>query len=138
MKVTRYVLLIVTLILYSCGNSTTDQIKQLEGYWNIEKVILPDGSEKDFPFSNHMDYFVIEGGSGVKNRVSPKYDGSMVEYGSPVAFKWEENDGVLILQFKEGDQSYKQTVSKCTTDQLVLLHENGTEYYYEAYTPDEK
>jgi hypothetical protein len=138
MKVTRYLFVFVALVMYSCNNSTADQVVHLEGYWDIEKVVLEDGSEKEFPFSNHMDFFNIEGSNGTKHRVSPRYDGTMVDYGSPVSFKWEDQDGTLVLLFKDGDQSYKQTVSSCTADQLVLLHENGTKYYYLPHTTDEK
>ncbi len=138
MKVARFLVLLLTLTLYSCGKTPSEQIQQLEGYWNIDKVVLPDGKEKEFPFSNHMDFFEIEGNNGKKYRVSPRYDGTMVEYGSPVPFKWEEKDGALTLTYKDGEQSYQQTVTKCNAERLILLHENGTEYYYEAYTIDEK
>lgn len=138
MKVTRLLLMFLILGIYSCSNSVSDQVAQLQGYWNIDKVLMADGTEKAFPFSNHMDFFVIEGNKGMKHRVSPKYDGTMVDYGSPVPFKWEDQNGTLVLLFNEGERSYSQKVTKCTADQLVLLHDNGTQYFYEAYTENEK
>jgi hypothetical protein len=138
MTMTRFILLFLILGISACSNSVEDQVAQLEGYWNIEKVVLSDGSEKEFPFSNHMDFFVIEGSNGMKHRVSPKYDGTMVDYGSPVPFKWDDQDGELVLTFNEGDESYQQTVVTSTSKELVLLHENGTKYYYQVYNNDEK
>jgi hypothetical protein len=129
--------LLLTVVLISC-TSNEEKIKALEGYWNIDEVILPNGSEREFPFSNHMDHFEIDGFKGVKNRVSPTYDGSFVSYGNPIYFQWEEKDGDLSLTFQKGDGAYTQTVEKATKDILVLLHENGTRYTYKAYTPNEE
>lgn len=138
MKMTRFVLLFLILGISSCHNSVENQVAKLEGYWNIDKVVLADGSEKEFPFSNHMDFFVIEGSKGMKHRVSPKYDGTMINYGSPIPFKWENDEGLLVLTFNEGDRSYRQAVVTATSKELVLLHDNGTKYYYQVYKADEK
>lgn len=135
MKKLIYLLLIVVFI--SCSNNE-EKIKAIEGYWNIDEVILPNGSEREFPFSNHMDHFEIDGFKGVKNRVSPTYDGSFVSYGDPVSFVWEEKKGDLWLSFKQGEQAYSQKVDKATEETLVLIHDNGTRYTYKAYTPNEE
>lgn len=127
-----FFILSITL-LASCGNNATEMANAMEGYWNIETVTLSDGTEREFPFSNHMDHFEIEGSNGVKNRVSPTYDGSFINYGSPVQFTWETVDGKVVLTFKDGAERYQQTLKKCDATTLVLLHENGTEYRYKAY-----
>ncbi|MGB5982373.1 MAG: lipocalin family protein [Nonlabens sp.] len=131
-------ILIGALMLTSCEKDPNKQIAQLEGYWNIEEVKLPDGNTKEFPFSNHMDYFEINGNKGMKHRVSPRYDGTFVNYGSPVPFKWEAIDGTLTLNFAEGDNAYQQTLESVTEEELVLLHENGTTYTYTSYKTDEE
>jgi len=130
-------LAVITIVLFtSCGNTISDQLIHIEGYWNIENVTLPDGSEREFPFSNHMDHFEIEGKQGIKYRVSPTYDGGFVNYGSPVNFTCEEIDGELQLLFKDGEQAYTQTVVNATETTLVLQHENGTIYNYSSYNPN--
>lgn len=133
----KYIVLILAITLTACS-SNEEKIKAIEGYWNIDEVILPNGSEREFPFSNHMDHFEINGFKGVKNRVSPTYDGGFISYGNPIYFKWEEKDGDLLLTFQEGEASYIQTVETATKETLVLLHENGTRYTYKAFTPNEE
>lgn len=130
--------LFTVVLLTSCGSNISDQLIHIEGYWNIENVTLPDGSEREFPFSNHMDHFEIEGKQGIKYRVSPTYDGGFVNYGSPVNFTCEELDGELQLLFKDGEQSYTQTVVEATETELVLQHENGTIYTYSSYNPNDE
>ncbi len=122
----------------SCENDPLEKIKLLEGYWNIETVEMPDGSEKAFPFSNHMDYFEIKENTGMKYRVSPRYDGTFVNYGSPVPFKWKEKDGELLLKFADSSSAYQQILKSVSKKELILLHENGTLYTYTSYNPDAK
>ncbi|MGJ8684182.1 MAG: lipocalin family protein [Nonlabens sp.] len=129
----KLILLIAFITITSCSNNATEMVNSMEGYWNIETVTLPDGTEREFPFSNHMDHFEIEGSMGVKNRVSPTYDGQFVNYGSPVPFTWETVDGKVVLTFKDGEGRHQQTLKKCNESTLVLLHENGTEYIYKAH-----
>lgn len=130
----RKAILILSIIsLVSCSNNSTEMVKAMEGYWNIETVTLPDGTEREFPFSNHMDHFEIEGNNGVKNRVSPTYDGGFINYGSPVYFTWEAVAGKVVLTFKDGEERYQQTLKNSDATTLVLLHENGTEYIYKAH-----
>ena len=133
----KIIYLILVSVVISC-TSNEDKIKAVEGYWNIEQVLMPDGNEREFPFSNHMDHFEIDGYKGVNNRVSPTYDGGFISYGNPIYFEWEEKDGDIWLTFQEGEASYKQTVKKATKETLVLLHENGTRYTYKSYTPNEE
>lgn len=135
----KQLLALFTIVLFtSCGSNISDQLIHIEGYWNIENVTLPDGSEREFPFSNHMDHFEIEGKQGIKYRVSPTYDGGFVNYGSPVNFTCEELEGELQLLFKDGEQSYTQTVVEATETELVLQHENGTIYTYSSYNPNDE
>jgi len=129
----KLILLIAVISITACSNGTKDMVNAMKGYWNIETVTLPDGSEREFPFSNHMDHFEIEGNNGVKNRVSPTYDGGYINYGSPVLFTWETVDGKAVLTFKDGDGRYQQTLKVCDGKTLILLHENGTEYIYKAH-----
>lgn len=129
----NYFLILSILFLTSCSNNASKMVSAMEGYWNIDTVILADGTEREFPFSNHMDHFEIEGNNGVKNRVSPTFDGNFVNYGSPVPFTWESVDGKVVLTFKDGEERYQQILETCNDSKLVLLHENGTEYTYKAF-----
>jgi hypothetical protein len=129
--------LMLIFLMISCS-SNEEKIQAIEGYWNIDEVILSDGTDREFPFSNHMDHFEIDGFKGVKNRVSPRYNGSFVSYGNPIYFQWEEKDGDLCLTFQEGDGIYTQKVKKATKKTLVLLHENGTRYTYKRYALNEE
>ncbi|BAO55921.1 hypothetical protein NMS_1912 [Nonlabens marinus S1-08] len=121
----------------SCDDqSNKKKLEHLQGYWSIDTVEKPDGSEKEFPFTNHMDFFNVEGTSGTKSRVSPTYDGRFISYGDAVKFVWVNDENQLVLKFADGENSYSQTLKKATEDELILIHEDGTIYNYKSYDPD--
>ena len=130
---------ILIAVLASCANdSNSEKIKNLNGYWNIDLVEKPDGSSKEFPFTNHMDFFEVNGNMGTKSRVSPTYDGTFISYGDAVRFVWVDNENQVVLNFESGDQAYSQILRKATKEELELVHEDGTVYYYKAYQPNEE
>lgn len=131
----KFLILFMVMLAASCSNKPKDiLLKNLNGYWNIDTVTMSDGSEREFPFSNHMDHFTTTESTGVKNRVSPTYDGKFINYGSPVPFKWEDRDGKLFLLFNDGTEKYEQQVVDATEETMELLHENGTRYVYKRYS----
>lgn len=125
---------IVLLVLIGCTNNGTDEkLNFLQGYWNIDKVEKPDGTEQEFPFTNHMDFFDIDGSMGTKSRVSPTFDGKFVSYGETIRFTWEERENQLLLLFGKGESAYEMILKEATEEELVLVHENGTIYHYLPY-----
>jgi hypothetical protein len=132
-------ILIIALVTVSCTDqSTDDKLNNLKGYWNIERVEKPDGTEQEFPFTNHMDFFEINGNSGTKSRVSPTFDGKFVGYGETIRFDWEVRENQLLLKFGTGDNAYNMILREATKEEMVLIHENGTIYHYLTYQTDAK
>jgi hypothetical protein len=136
----KIVFLSLCLVLaVSCQQpNPDDQLEKLQGYWNIDTVVQEDGTVKEFPFSNHMDFFEIQENVGTKSRVSPTYDGSFIVYGDPIKFVWEIEEDKLILRFRDGEQSYSQEVKKVSNEVLQLVHENGMIYNYKIHRTDEE
>ena len=131
------IIVLLVLIVTSCSNtSSSEKIKNLNGYWNIDLVEKPDGSSKEFPFTNHMDFFEVNGNMGTKSRVSPTYDGTFISYGDAVRFVWVDDEDQVVLNFESGDKAYSQILRKANKEELELVHEDGTVYYYKAYQPN--
>jgi len=132
-------ILLLALTLGSCTNQSNQaMLEHLEGYWVIDIVEKPDGTLKEFPFTNHMDYFEVLENSGTKSRVSPTYDGTFISYGDAVKFVWVEQEHQILLNFADGERSYSQILKKATEDELELIHEDGTIYRYKSHTPNAK
>ena len=54
-------LLIVLTSMLSCKQKIKEaDISNLNGYWEIEKVDLPDGDKKEYKVNETIDFFKIE------------------------------------------------------------------------------
>ena len=50
---------IILLLFISCSPNPNTYIKYLNGYWEIEKVSLSDGSHRNYNFNNTIDFISI-------------------------------------------------------------------------------
>ena len=132
----KKLVLLFLLICVSCGQTTKELTDNLSGYWNIQKVEFPYGTEKEYPYTTTLDHFTLKDSIGVKNRVTPRYDNVMVSAETPINFRWKEVNGDLVLTFQDGAEAYQQIVKKCTESELILVHDNKTTYHYKRYLLD--
>ncbi|NND63012.1 MAG: hypothetical protein HKN48_07425, partial [Flavobacteriaceae bacterium] len=73
----RVLSLLMFVILASCGQADPKvQLEFLDGYWEIEKVKLASGEEKEFSISTQIDFIEVTGDSGVRKKVRPRFDGT--------------------------------------------------------------
>ena len=128
----KKILLVILLgSVLSCKQkiSNTD-ISNLNGYWEIEKVELPDGDKKEYKINETLDFFKIEANKGFRKKVMPQLDGTYltndIQEGVVVVLK----DGDASLQYKTTYASWKEEIIELTKDKLVVKNQQEIEYYY--------
>lgn len=131
----KAVILLYIFVSISCGQRVemTD-IAKLNGYWEIEKVILSDGNEKEYKVNETIDYFKVNGTTGFRKKVMPQFDGTYLENGDAekidVAFKEKK----AFLNYTTNYAKWKEEIISISDDKLVLR--NGeVEYYYKKPIP---
>ncbi len=130
----KYPIYLLLLTLFSCGSQSPEEMKgYLNGYWEIEKVKLPDGSEKSFTISTTVDYFEVKGDSGVRKKVSPQLDGTFLTFEQNELFEVIIRNDSLILQYKTPYDQWEETVIKATETEFVVLNKDLKEYHYKPY-----
>jgi len=132
----KKILLIITLsvVVISCGNQDPhDQLGYLDGYWEIEKVTLADGTEKEFSISTTVDFIEVSGMQGVRTKVNPKLDGSFVANPTTETFRIAVEDDSLRLYYSTPYDSWKETVLKAKDSSLVVLNSDGKVYFYKKF-----
>ena len=73
----RILLLFFLVSVLSCQQKIKEtDISNLNGYWEIEKVELPDGDKKEYKVNETIDFFKIEANKGFRKKVMPQLDGS--------------------------------------------------------------
>lgn len=133
----RLVFLIAALLLFGCAEKKVGEqdLKYLNGYWEIQKVEFPNGQTKDYKASTVVDYIQVENGKGIRKKVQPKLDGTYIVS--------EDEEPFALLNTNEGYKfHYKNTLSErlerlTALDSLsfVIQNEEGIMYHYKRFQP---
>ena len=123
------------LLVAGCTNQKNPvEVRLLKGYWEIDKVIAPNGDEKHYTFNQTIDYFEFTDSlNGYRKKLQPTFDGGFVTSKDIERFSVEiENDSTKLF-YKNAWSSWKETLIKAEKEQLILVNESGIQYVYRPY-----
>lgn len=127
----RLLLLFFLGVFFSCKqNITQADMVNLNGYWEIEKVVLPDGEKKEYKINETIDFFKIESDKGFRKKVMPQLDGAYLTNDVQEEFVVVVKDGEASLQYKTTYASWNEEIIELTKDKLVVKNQQEIEYYY--------
>ena len=127
----RILLLIVLVSALSCKQKITEaDLSNLNGYWEIEKVELPDGDKKEYKVNETIDFFKIEANKGFRKKVMPQLDGTYLTNDIQEDVVVVIKDGDASLQYKTTYASWKEEIIELTKAKLVVKNQQEIEYYY--------
>lgn len=72
-----------------------EDLKNLNGYWEIEKVTFPNGETKDYSVSTTIDYIELKDGGGFRKKVQPRFNGTFETSNDAEFLKWCNTKMVL-------------------------------------------
>ncbi len=126
-----FMILVLSLLFVSCKQEVKpEDIAKLNGYWEIEKVELPDGDKKEYKVNETIDFFKIEANKGFRKKVMPQLDGTYLTNDIQEDVVVVIKDGDASLQYKTTYASWKEEIIELTKDKLVVKNQQEIEYYY--------
>lgn len=127
----KIMLFLVFGFFLSCKQSISESdLKNLNGYWEIEKVELPDGDKKEYKVNETIDFFKIEANKGFRKKVMPQLDGTYLTNDIQEDVVVVLKDGDASLQYKTTYASWNEEIIELTKDKLVVKNQQEIEYYY--------
>ncbi|RSK39247.1 hypothetical protein [Mangrovimonas spongiae] len=131
-----FIALLSCLFVMSC--SQNKNIQDLNGYWEIEEVIMPDGTKKAYNFNTTVDFIELTSDStGFRKKLKPNFNGtyetSNVVIEETFVVK-KENDS-LNLYYKTPYSSWKETILLLDEEALQVINKNQIIYTYKPYQP---
>jgi hypothetical protein len=102
----------------------------LNGYWEIEKVELPDGDKKEYKVNETIDFFKLEGNKGFRKKVMPQLDGTYLTNDIQEDIVIVVKDGDATIQYKTTYASWNEEIIELTKDKLVIKNQQDFEYHY--------
>ncbi len=122
--------------IFGCSNSISkEDLTQLNGYWEIEQVVFPDGNTKAYKVSTTVDYIQLEGVEGFRKKVSPKFDGTYETSDDAESFSITEKDGSFILNYKTELSEWSEKLEDLDADTFSVVNEEGLQYDYKRFEP---
>ena len=132
---------LVTIVLFSfllvgCKQQiqSTD-IPNINGYWEIEKVVFDEGEDKEYSANQNYDYFQIDkNNQGIRKKVAPQLDGTFLVDDSFEKVRVRFQDDKAFLDYVTPYMKYTEEIIALTADELVVLNAKKKEYHYKKAT----
>lgn len=128
--------LIAVFLLMGCSSKIDPaSLPQLNGYWEIEKVVFPDGSTKSYEVNASIDFIEMEGRDGFRKKMQPQFDGTFNTSNDAEQFSIISGKNALIIQYSNAEIRWEETLVALSKDRFEVLSENGVTYHYKRYEP---
>ena len=118
----------------SLSNTFQINLDYINGYWEIVSVSKNNKFLKEYPFSNAVDFFVIDSlNNGFRKKIKPKIDGSfeITLHEIPISIK-DNNKSFDIIYFSAGNQ-YVETINILDQNRLVIKNSEGIIFSYKRF-----
>ena len=123
-------------LLISCNQTiTTADIDKINGYWEIEKVILADGTKKEYRISETIDYFKIKDNKGFRKKVVPQLDGSYLINNQFENIAIVKDKDLYYIKYTTKYTKFKEQIVQIRDSILVLKNAQNVEYHYKKPIP---
>ncbi|ESU22353.1 hypothetical protein FEDK69T_23370 [Flavobacterium enshiense DK69] len=131
-----FIAVVALVLLVSCKQDITEKdLAKINGYWEIEKAELPDGSKKEYKINSTIDFFEIKGKKGFRKKVMPQLDGKYLMNDLSETIVVDIADGDVIFNYATPYAKWKETIVSISDDKLVVKNDQDIEYYYKKAKP---
>lgn len=132
----KHLSLVIVLLLLGCHNRiSSENLILLNGYWEIEKVILPNGETKEYELNTTIDYIEIKDLSGFRKKVYPKFDGTFDTSNDAELFSIvAQNDGFEI-HYKTELSTWIEVLKTLSENSFSVTNAEQITYYYKRFEP---
>lgn len=129
-------LLLLCILFMSCDfSSPEEKIANLNGYWEIQNAEMPDGSSKEFRFSEMVDYIVVENNEGFRKKVRPQLGGTFIASDDKELLQVKVENDSINLYYTTPYNSWKETLLSSDEEEIVVKNQHGIIYTYKKFTP---
>lgn len=129
-------ILVLFLILTSCKQQINAvDIAKLNGYWEIEKVVLPDDGNKDYKINETVDFFTIKNNEGFRHKVTPQFNGKYLVNEFAERVKIVVNDDKTFIEYSTDFAKWKDELVSISDTELVVKNDADIQYQYKRPIP---
>ncbi|MFP9115099.1 lipocalin family protein [Flavobacterium sp. RHBU_3] len=108
---------------------------KLNGYWEIEKVVLPDGTEKDYGANPTIDYLEVKDTAGFRKKAMPQIDGTYRANDLSESFTIKRQGDSVVMHYTTPYAQWDETLLSADDKELVVKNQHQMEYHYKKSEP---
>jgi hypothetical protein len=124
------------MLLVSCKQTITDKdVAKINGYWEIQKVELPEGGKKEYKVNETIDFFQIKDNKGFRQKVMPQLDGTYLTNDIKETISISNKDDNYYINYSTNYGKWKEEIVEIKDSTLVLKNEANLEYHYKRQVP---
>lgn len=128
--------LFLVVILSGCNKKIEPQdLSKINGYWEIEYVILPDGTKKEYKVNETIDFFEITNNVGYRQKVMPQLDGKYQHNNKAEKVQAVFEKDKAFLKYATDYNDWQEEILDISDENLVLKNGNNLEYHYKKPIP---
>ena len=135
MRKPLWILLLLVMVL-SCKKAITETaISKINGYWEIEKVILADGTKKEYKVNPTIDYFELKDNKGFRQKVMPQLDGTYTTNNLKEMILISNEGGDYYINYSTSFGKWKEEILELEDSILIVKNAANLEYHYKKQIP---
>ena len=124
------------LLLSACQQKVTpNDITNLNGYWEIERVVFSNGSKKEYTYNESYDYFQIKENSGFRKKVMPQLDGRFLVNNQIEKIKITFENEDVYINYTTPFAKWKEKIEAISKDELIIINASKAQYHYKKAIP---
>ena len=132
----RLIILLLVTISISCSKNPETFIEHINGYWEIESVVLPNGTDRNYKYNETIDFFSINDSlQGFRKKLKPSLDGKFITSNDSESLEIVIENDSLNVYYTTPFATWKETILFADSVKLKVINEDNNVYLYKRYIP---
>jgi hypothetical protein len=129
-------LFLFSLLIISCKPSVAEaDLAKINGYWEIQKVELPDGEKKEYKVNETIDFFSVKDQKGFRQKVMPQLNGTYLTNDIKEIVKVTNQEGTFFINYATKYGKWKEEIIEIQDSILIMKNKDNLEYHYKRHVP---
>lgn len=129
----RKIIIVFLFSIIACKEKYQNiDVWQLNGYWEIEKVITKTGEIKTYKINETIDFIELKDSlQGFRIKVIPQLDGAFRTNDISEKFTIKkQNNNIVFLNYKTDYATWQEELKYTTDSTFSVQNEAGIQYFY--------
>ncbi len=132
----RLLVILLVVLTISCSKNPESYIVHVNGYWEIESVVLADGTKKSYTYNETIDFInLTDSLTGFRKKLKPNFDGKFITTKDLETLKLVVENDSLNAYYSTPFDSWKETILFADDEILKVINQNKNVYLYKRYIP---